>query len=70
MFFECDIAKAIWCYVRDFLGIDIGSDYVSVADKWLHREKNYVANTISTAVLGYTTTTTKIFSPKQVGVYE
>jgi hypothetical protein len=47
MFFECDIAKAIWCYVRDFLGIDIES----VAAKWLHKEKFYVPNTISTAVL-------------------
>jgi hypothetical protein len=29
----------------------IGSNYISVASRWLHKEKYYVANTISTAVL-------------------
>jgi hypothetical protein len=38
LFFKCVVAKCIWGCVTDFLGIDIGSDYMSVASKWL--EKN------------------------------
>jgi hypothetical protein len=51
LLFECVIAKNVWEYVKDFLGFDIGSDYISVASRWLHKEKYYVANTISTVVL-------------------
>jgi hypothetical protein len=44
-------AKNIWSYVSEFLGFEVGTDYVSVASKWLHEDKYYVENTISTAVL-------------------
>jgi hypothetical protein len=27
--FQCVVAKAIWKYVSDFLGYDIGIDYIS-----------------------------------------
>jgi hypothetical protein len=37
--------------LRKFLGIDIGSDYVSVASKWMQKEKCYVTNIVSTAAL-------------------
>jgi hypothetical protein len=50
-FFDCVVAKAIWKYVCEFLGFDIGSDFISVASKWLSKEKFYVTNTISAAVL-------------------
>jgi hypothetical protein len=51
LFFECVVAKDMWCYVKEFLGINIGTDYISVASKWLSRDKFYIANTILVAVL-------------------
>jgi hypothetical protein len=33
------------------LGLNIGADYISVASKWLSRDKFYVVNTISATVL-------------------
>jgi hypothetical protein len=51
MFFECAIAKAIWNFVSEFLGYELGSNYISVASKWLQKEKYYCVNIISTAVL-------------------
>jgi hypothetical protein len=51
MFFECVVAKVIWEYVRDLLGIKISGDYISIASKWLHKEKFYCVNVISVAVL-------------------
>jgi hypothetical protein len=47
------VAKNIWEYVREFLDLDIGSDYIPVASRWLHKEKYYVANIISTGVEEY-----------------
>jgi hypothetical protein len=26
LFFECAVAKYIWCYVSEFLGFEIGTD--------------------------------------------
>jgi hypothetical protein len=51
LFFEHVVAKAVWGYANEFLGTNIGSDYISVASKWMSRDKFYVANTISAAVL-------------------
>jgi hypothetical protein len=31
LFFECVVAKVLWKYVSEFLGFDIGQDYMSVA---------------------------------------
>jgi hypothetical protein len=53
LFFDCVVAKNIWEYVREFLDLDIGSDYIPVASRWLHKEKYYVANIISTGVEEY-----------------
>jgi hypothetical protein len=50
-FFECVVVKAVWYYVNDFLNMTVGADYISIASKWLSRDKYYVANTISAAVL-------------------
>jgi hypothetical protein len=50
-FFECVVVKAVWYYVNDFLNMTVGADYISIASKWLSRDKYYVANTISVAVL-------------------
>jgi hypothetical protein len=37
--------------VCEFLGVDIGSDYLSIASKWLHEKKNCDVNIISTVAL-------------------
>jgi hypothetical protein len=37
--------------VSEFLGVEIENDYLSVASKWLHKEKLYCVNVISFAVL-------------------
>jgi hypothetical protein len=51
LFFECVVAKVIWSYISDLVGIEVGGDYVSVASKWLSKEKNYCINVISAAAL-------------------
>jgi hypothetical protein len=51
LFFESAIAKAIWSYVEEFLRYEIGTNYISIASKWLHKVKFYGANIISTALL-------------------
>jgi hypothetical protein len=51
LFFECVVARAIWGFVSEFLGFDIGASYISVNSKWLLKDKCYVVNVISTAVL-------------------
>jgi hypothetical protein len=37
--------------VSEFLGYRLGEDYMSIASKWLHSEKHYCVNIISTTVL-------------------
>jgi hypothetical protein len=51
LFFECAVAKTVWAYVCEFLGVEIGSDFISVASRWISKQKCYVVNIISTAVL-------------------
>jgi hypothetical protein len=46
LFFECMIAKAIWRYVCEFLKYDMGTDYISIVSKWLHKDKFYGVNII------------------------
>jgi hypothetical protein len=51
LFFECVVSKNIWGYACEFFGFDIGRDYISIAGKWLNKEKHYVTNMISAAML-------------------
>jgi hypothetical protein len=51
LFFECCVAKVIWNYTREFLRVDIGSNYMYVAAKGLSGEKAYITNIISSAVV-------------------
>jgi hypothetical protein len=51
LFFECVIPKTIWEGVSAHLSFGIGSDYLSIASKWLHKDKFYCVNIVSTAVL-------------------
>jgi hypothetical protein len=50
-FSECVVATEVWSYVCLFLGIDIGKDYLSVASRWLSKEKCYCVNIISTVAM-------------------
>jgi hypothetical protein len=34
----------IWDFVSEFLGFDIGASYISVASKWLLKDKFYIVN--------------------------
>jgi hypothetical protein len=46
------VARRIWEYAREFLVIgQLDVDYLSVDENWLHAEKYYVVNMISTAIL-------------------
>jgi hypothetical protein len=40
---ECVIAKVIWKYVKEFIGSDIGIEFITVASKWLNKDKFYAA---------------------------
>jgi hypothetical protein len=51
LFFKCCVSGAVWDYVNEFLGMSIGSDYMSVAAKWLDKKKYDAVNIISTVVL-------------------
>jgi hypothetical protein len=51
LFFECCVARVLWGHTKDFLGVEIGSDYISVASKWLSEEKSYITNIISSAMM-------------------
>jgi hypothetical protein len=53
LFFECVVAKAVWSYcsmVFEFVNMDMGDSYISVASKWMSTEKHYYINIITTAV--------------------
>jgi hypothetical protein len=39
LFFDCVIARNVWSYACEFYGFDIGADYLSVAGKWLNKNK-------------------------------
>jgi hypothetical protein len=51
LFFECAVARSVWSYASEFLRFQIGGDYISVASKWLSKEKIYVVNIITAVVL-------------------
>jgi hypothetical protein len=51
LFFECAIIKVVWGFVGEYLGFDLGSNYISVASKWLQKEIFDFVNIISTVVL-------------------
>ena len=51
LFFECCVAKLVWDYISELLGLRIGHDFESVARFLLANKKHKVTNTISVAVL-------------------
>jgi hypothetical protein len=40
---------SVWGMIRESMNVDIGEDYLSVAAKWLQKEKIYVINIASAA---------------------
>jgi hypothetical protein len=38
LFFKCTVVTVIWCFVREYIGLDVGNDYISVASKWMQKE--------------------------------
>uniref|UniRef100_A0A0A9GHZ1 Reverse transcriptase zinc-binding domain-containing protein n=1 Tax=Arundo donax TaxID=35708 RepID=A0A0A9GHZ1_ARUDO len=51
IFFECVVANSAWDMTAEFLQLDIGRNYESIASKWLCQKKFDVVNTISSMVL-------------------
>jgi hypothetical protein len=51
LFFECVVARVLWCHLSEILKIDIGADFESVARWWISENKNSVINIFSSAVL-------------------
>jgi hypothetical protein len=51
LFFECVVAKTIWKMMSEILGFEVGGDYLSVASKWIHKNKCYGVNIFTSAVL-------------------
>jgi hypothetical protein len=51
LFFQCVVAKAIWQLVGGVIGCDIGRDYLSIASKWINKNKCYGVNIFTTAVM-------------------
>jgi hypothetical protein len=52
LFFECVVARRILGYACEFLSMEqLGWSYISIAEKWLHKEKYYMVYMISSTVL-------------------
>jgi hypothetical protein len=51
LFFCYVVVRNIWEDVSEFLGVRLGADYIPVASKWLSKEKYFVTNLISSALL-------------------
>jgi hypothetical protein len=51
LFFQCVVAKVIWKLIGSIVGCEVGSDYLSVASRWIHKKKCYGINIFTTAVL-------------------
>jgi hypothetical protein len=55
----------MWVIIGEFLGYEIGSNYISVASKWLQKEKMYGTNIISIVVLSIWLTRNDLVFNKQ-----
>ena len=51
LFFECVVANQIWARVSDFLGIEIGTNYLSIARFWSANKKHIPLNSACACVL-------------------
>lgn len=51
LFFECTVAKQIWTLASEFLSLELGTDYLSIAKFWLANNKHMALNSICACVL-------------------
>jgi hypothetical protein len=51
LFFECIVARTIWSMMCEMPGCDVGGDDLSVASKWIHKNKCYGVNIFMSVVL-------------------
>jgi hypothetical protein len=51
LFFDCIVARRSWSSVSNFLNLQLGSDFESVARFWLANKKHWVTNSICAAVM-------------------
>jgi hypothetical protein len=69
LFFDCVVARAVWDMIRGMISCDVGSDYLSVASKWINKNKCYEVNIFPSAVLrGIWLTRNKMVFDKQVWI--
>ena len=51
LFFDCCVASTLWKHVSDIFGVQIGSNFESVARWWVSNKRNCVLNTVGAALL-------------------
>jgi hypothetical protein len=51
LFFKCCVANELWRIISEVTGIQVGTDFESVAKHWLDDRKFRVLNTCTSAVL-------------------
>lgn len=45
LFFDCVVAKQLWCNVSEILGRNVGLDFLSIGQMWLSNKRFLVENT-------------------------
>jgi hypothetical protein len=51
LFFDCCVARVTWEHISEVCGKEIGTDFESVANMWLHDKKIKTINICTTATL-------------------
>lgn len=49
LFFECTIAKQLWCHLSEIFDRELGLDFLSVGQLWISNKKFMVCNTFCAA---------------------
>ena len=51
LFFDCIVAKNVWCRISSFFGKNLGSDLASITHYWIANKAHTALNSICAAVL-------------------
>jgi len=51
LFFDCAVAKQLWCYLSDILGRNVGMDFLSIGQMWINNSRCLVDNMFCAAAL-------------------
>ena len=51
LFFDCVVARNMWCVISELLNLDIGSDFESIGGKWLSNKRFLIPNMCTSASL-------------------